>query len=868
MSGTCEMKNKYLIIFLLVIICLTSLNQIYAVGVDNQTLTDDNFLATAMDDFELSDDYLTFSNQTALSENPKTDTKLSTDSSQKIYYSEEIDYNLKLLDANNTPLRNQKLLLEISNTTFTKTYDSITDENGTAVFKLQLNIGTFMVNGSYGGNDEYNPSVLNEKLNVLPTIESSDLNIYTFKREPFVVTVFKSNGEYSENTKVSFTVGGKTYDTVTDYFGKAELNVNLDPGTYNIKTTANGFTVENKIEVINKAYTINRRNFYMYFNRDGVLKEEYSNAVLEFDGTFDGYGVITINAPAYIKGVNTKFINTVFHLNSKDITLDNVNMYLTDSFEDNEYAGILIDANDVTVSNVFMNITAADKKTLGIFSYGDMDNTLCNLKLLNNTVIFNAQGNGSYYWGVALTYTDDALISGNDITCSMPLRSVNWDGGFYGGISSDSVAGVAVQSSMNLIFRNNHVKVMGNSNQAGFPTLDAVLIHSCDNAIIFNNTILEEDFYTPNGTDNYLYALDVYLSNNVSILSNQIHLNTTGGKLAAGTAYGIQVSGPVSDFVIAYNNISTVNNGPNIGIYSQNYEGDTALFIFGNTINVTGLAGEHNWALVAGIEVQDTNDTIWNNTIEVHNRANSTTGNAYGISYSQSTSSNHTYNIQYNKIKTDSNYGVYINANGTIKNTTVSNNVIVTKNHKGDDAVYVRGDGNYVGDNTGDESANVVRVPQWLANVLKLMDALNSPGTGHSNNTGTGTGIIDDGQNQGVGDNAGFNILPFNGNGGSNGTSSSNNYQSTQNSDNGYVANVKVSHGSERENSNPGLSGNPISGQSSSDAGSSGSVDDVVAYEIEKSIIDAKTDNVLAIVIAIVAVLLLAIGYRRQKNNK
>ena len=880
------MKREYLIMFLLLVICLTGINQIYAANADNQSLTDnclnENPISSDIEDFELSDDstselymnegdsddYLTADNEPVVSGTSKTDTELSTNNSQRIYYQDEIDYCIKLTDANKNPLNNQKLSLEISNSTFTKAFTGITDETGNAVFKIPLNVGTFAVKGSYEGNADYNPSVLNGKLTVLSTIQSSDLNVYTFKREPFAVTVFKSSGEYSDNTKVSFTVGGKTYDAVTDYFGKAELNINLDPGTYTIRTTANGITVENKIEVINKAYTINRRNFYMYFSRDGVLKEEYANAVLKFDGNIEGFGIITINSPAYIKGTNNaKFINTVFHLNSNDITVDGIKMYLNDSFEDNEYAGILIDADDVTVSNVLMDINVCDKKMLGIFSYGDED-TLNNIKLINNTIIFNAAGNGSYYWGVALTYTDNAVISGNNITCSMPLRSVNWDGGFYGGISSDSVAGVAIQSSYNLKFQNNYVKISGNSNQAGFPTLDAVLIHSCDNAIIFNNTILEEDFCTPNGTDNYLYALDVYLSNNVSVLSNQIHLNTTGGKLAAGTAYGIQVSGPASDFVIAYNNISTVNNGPNIGIYSQNHDGDTTLFIFGNTINVTGLAGEHNWALVAGIEVQDTNDTIWNNTIEVHNRANSTTGNAYGISYSQNTSSNHTYNIQYNKIKTDSNYGVYINAGGTIKNTTVSNNVIVTKNHKGDDAVYVRGDDNYVGGNTGDESSNVARVPQWLANVLKLMNALNSKGTGHSNSTGTGTGIIDSGQNQGIADNGGSNILPFNGNGDSNGTSTSNTYHSTQNSDNDNAANVKSSQGSERENSNPGLSGNPISGQSSSGAGSSGSVDDVVAYEIEKSIIDATTDNVPAVVIAIVAVLLLAIGYRRQKNKK
>lgn len=43
---------------------------------------------------------------------------------------------------------------------------------------------------------------------------------------------------------------------------------------------------------------------------------------------------------------------------------------------------------------------------------------------------------------------------------------------------------------------------------------------------------------------------------------------------------------------------------------------------------------------------------------------------------------------------------------------------------------------------------------------------------------------------------------------------------------------------------------------------------DVKAYEIEKSIIDAKTDNVLAIIIVIVAILLLAIGYKRLSDKK
>lgn len=882
-------------------VCLTSINQIYAAdaGYQADDCLDESIVATAMEDSGLSDDslavepdgYLASSDMAMESDNPKVDTldssdaakesddsrvdtKLSTDNPERAYYQDEIDYYVKLLDEDGNPLNDQELSLVISNDTYSKSYSNRTDGSGIAAFHLPLDIGTFVVKGSFEGDSTYNPSVLNGNLTVLPTIESSDLNVYTFNREPFVVTVFKSNGDYSGNTKVTFAIAGQTYEAVTDYFGKAELNINLDPGTYLIRTTANGFSVENRIVVTDYEFTVNRRNFYTYFTRDGVLKEEYSNAVLEFVGNFEEYGIITINAPAYLKGSNANFTNTVFHLNADGITLEGINMYLNDSFEDNEYAGILIDANDVTVSNVFMNISACDKKTLGIYSYGYIDEPLSNLKLVNNTIVFNADGNGPYYWGLALTYTDSALVSDNNITCSLPLRSVNWAGGFYGGISSDSVAGVAVQSSMNLRFQNNYVKVVGNSNQGYYPTLDAVLIHSCDNAIIFNNTIIEEDFNTPNGTDNYLYALDVYMSNNVKVLSNEIHVNTTGGKLAAGTAYGIQVSGPLSDFVIAYNNISTINNGPNIGIYSQNSAGDTSLFIYGNTINVTGLAGEHNWALVAGIEVQDTNDTIWNNTIEVHNLAGSTSGNAYGVSYSQNTSSNHTYDIQYNKIKTDSNYAVYINASGTIRDTNVSNNVLVTGTHEGDDAVYVAGDGNYVGGNTGDESASMPRVPQWLADLLNLMDALNSNGTGHSNSTGNGTGFFDNGGNQSFGNSSGTNVWPFNGNENGNGTHYSNNHNANQKSDSDvhYAADVDDLLVSEREDSSPGLSGNPIAGSpSSAGLASSSPVDvDKRAYEIdEKDNLAVKSTDYMQLgFIVLAALLLLVLGYKRQKDRE
>ena len=164
---------------------------------------------------------------------------------------------------------------------------------------------------------------------------------------------------------------------------------------------------------------------------------------------------------------------------------------------------------------------------------------------------------------------------------------------------------------------------------------------------------------SPLSVENYLYGIDVYNLNNLTIAYNNISIITTGGKLAAGTAYSIQITGSISAVNITYNDIYTFSNGPNIGIYSQNYYGNTSLSITHNRINVTGLAGSHEWALVAGIETQDSNSTIQNNTIEVYSVAPVDIGdNIYGISYRQKTSGNHTYNIQNNTVFSDGFYSV------------------------------------------------------------------------------------------------------------------------------------------------------------------------------------------------------------------
>lgn len=186
------------------------------------------------------------------------------------------------------------------------------------------------------------------------------------------------------------------------------------------------------------------------------------------------------------------------------------------------------------------------------------------------------------------------------------------------------------------------------------------------------------DFVTSPGIENYLYGLDIYKLNNLLVMGNKISIITTGGKLALGTAYPIQVCGPISGINITQNDLYSFSNGPNIGIYSQNYYGETQISITNNRINVTGLAGTHEWALVTGIESQDTNAEILNNIIEVHSVGEvNEDDNLYAISYRQSTAKEHTFNIQNNVAYTDGYYAVYLLSSD---NSIIYDNTLISSN--------------------------------------------------------------------------------------------------------------------------------------------------------------------------------------------
>ena len=480
----------------------------------------------------------------------------------------------------------------------------------------------------------------------------------------------------------------------------------------NAEDALENLTAENTPEPI----IITEDNFQEYFDNKNSLNSSFENKTVVLEGEFDDLGVVNIDAKnVTITGTEeTIMTNTVFSINKDYVKLTNITLNLSYAFEENDYSAIYIFADDVSITNINMYyVVPRDMSASGICAEYRK-----NVKLNNNTIYFEAHNdyNGSDY-AIKLERCYNAIIDNNTLVSSFPLRLINFE---TGGVNH--VAGICMEYCDNFQLTNNNLTIDVNKRPlSAYPTLVGVRIVGSNNGIVKNNYLSMEDFVTDIGFANYLYGIDVHTLRNLSIDSNNISIKTQGGILAAGTAYGIQLNGPLDEINITNNDIYSISNGPNLGIYSQNYFGDTALDISNNTINITGLAGKHEWALVAGIEVQDSNDNIKNNRIEVHSvGAVDEEDNLYGISYRQNTDGDHTFKIEDNLVFSEGYYAVYLLSS---VDSTIKNNMLVTSREDAPDKTL---DGYKEGpkDHTGTTFYNntVVNEYTYWSKILNTID--------------------------------------------------------------------------------------------------------------------------------------------------
>lgn len=677
-------------------------------------------------------------------------------------------------------------------------------------------------------------------------------------------------------------------------------------------------------EIIN----ITSNNVGRYFT-GGSLKSPHAYATLFISEDLKDLGVLTIKAKnVTINGNNHILTNTVFCISANGVTLTNITLNVTEEFEKNDYAAILIwKANNANIYNTNINyITPIDVNAYGIYSEGTKFRSNNNLKIINTTITFegNNPSEGRDY-AVSLEFSPNCIFENNTVNAKLPLRSVAFTGS-TAYLFSEFVLAMGISECDNSTFKNNIINCeVNNKSECEFPTLDAVFICDSKNCKFIDNRLKLTDFKSYENQANYLYGLDIYRTDNLHIEGNNIHVETSGGAYAAGTAYPIQLTGPAREIIIKYNEIFSKSNGPNIGIYSQNFNGENYITILNNHINVTGLAGEHPWALVAGIEAQDNNDIIMDNIIEIHNiRQTTKKDNLYGISYSQQTKGQHTYKVVNNTVISD---GYYLSHMLDAENTTVTNNTLVLT-YKYADTNYdpfKRGDA--IGKDTDEIKNNyfsgnrVITIFEYNieqdGNEIKTDEEfyyeppINS---GNYTNIINGSGIVP--ENPGFpggnplipGSNPGGTI-----NTGGNGNTGGFNNPDVADGDKGYTgfpdlsgddgkslsrksrqgSNVKtvnsfnnrgstsnsynnlISTENSTSSENPSVNGVVTSGTASKSASSAGAAGSSgaaqaksKAYEITKNIVENGPDDIIKFIgVAIICEILLVIGYRKKETK-
>ena len=611
-----------------------------------------------------------------------------------------------------------------------------------------------------------------------------------------------------------------------------------------LKGTGNGKS--SLKDSLDSVYNVDSDNLDSFF-ADGFLKDDYADSILVFNGEFNDKGILDIRSSnVTIIGNNSLLKDTAFCLESNNIMLAGLNFVWNREFSDNDNAGILVLGDNCTIYNCTIDYAVPETTTgFCVYAEGSDGDKIENFTLANSTINFVGNNlRGGWDYCIFVDQVENAMVYCNNINSSLPLRAVNYAFDIFGGVSMEAVGVFVAQSCPNLTFSSNEVFSSVNGGGNSYPTLDTLVIYGCNNATIENNDIHVEDFDSKDGKDNYLQGIDLYFSNNVTIVHNKIDMVTTGGRAGMGTAYPIQVNGPSKGVLIAYNNLTTFNYGPNCGIYSMNYYGQTQNYMISNFINVTGVASTHYYALVAGIEVQDSDDLIWNNTIIVNNIGEySDSNNIYGISYSQSTDGNHKYNIQYNNVTTNGRYAVSLSGpKSLVVDSIIANNVLNTNKSSGNRAVRVgAGYNNTIRNNTDGvfrNSLNPDDLPDWLKNHKGLVPKIVVPR--YYREGSNGSGLTDD---------EGNGAAPWN---------------------TGSNPNGDTVFGSNRDTA-PGFGGDASPSFTAASPGESGSsAADPNAYEIDEhdNVVSKSSDYLQLGLICIVALLLLLVGYKRQKDKE
>lgn len=163
------------------------------------------------------------------------------------YYGGSDKLQILLKNSNNNPFANQAVIVKIAS----KEYRLTTNSKGIATLDVNLNPGVYVVDVIFEETSRYHAASANATLEVLPTVEGIDVVKIYGSGTQYFAAFLDANGKALANTKVTFTISGKSYTLTTLPNGVARVNVNFNVGTYVISTVnpVTGQKLSNKITI-------------------------------------------------------------------------------------------------------------------------------------------------------------------------------------------------------------------------------------------------------------------------------------------------------------------------------------------------------------------------------------------------------------------------------------------------------------------------------------------------------------------------------------------------------------------------------------------------------------------------------------------
>ena len=182
-----------------------------------------SFIDSSLDDAQ---DYY------ASSDSSLQPSKIKTNDLTK-YYNNESQFKFEVLDANDKPIANQSVLLNVNGVNYTRT----TNEMGMGSLTIGLKPGIYSIMTS------------------CENLSAKDVTSTFGTLTKLNLTVLDKKGFPLKNELVTFKVHGVYYKSYTDSKGMASLNLNLRAGTYTITYSVDGISGKSKY-VVNNYYKI------------------------------------------------------------------------------------------------------------------------------------------------------------------------------------------------------------------------------------------------------------------------------------------------------------------------------------------------------------------------------------------------------------------------------------------------------------------------------------------------------------------------------------------------------------------------------------------------------------------------------------